>query len=187
MIRKLLSMALVLSICIAPVMAGGKHYGELKMITAEIVFLFPRGTCVTDSTGITYIIDGNDLHLDIVYPSEYWGTYPLYLPGNEVNTKMLITNSGPRQVAKHTIVHEANVINPDGSIGEALIAPVVQENIEVALGETKIIDASFVLPIQGKSLNIFSLKLYHHYNADSPDASLILNQKAVFCPPEILQ
>jgi hypothetical protein len=165
---------------------AGKHYGELKMIEANIEFLNPRGQCITDSTGITYIIDGRPTHLDIVYPAEYWGTYPLYLPTATVPVNLTITNLGPRSIAKHTVVTDAYVINYDGSQGEPLFSPQVS-TVEVALGETEVINGSFILPAVGKSLNMFSMKLYHHYNPDSPDSSLILNQKAVFCPPELLQ
>ena len=175
---------LISSVATIPGMAAGqgKHYGELKMIEANIEFFGSIGTTVTDSTGITYYYAGLVFHDDIIYIPEYWGTYPLFKPGTQVPVKLTITNLGPRAVAKHTVVTETCEINLDGSNGAALIAPQSQY-IEVALGETKMIDASFTLPTGAKGLNRFAIKLLHHKN-DINDASLILNQEGVFCPPD---
>lgn len=160
----------------------GKHIGENKMLETDIYFFSPRGTCRTDNTGITYIIDGNELHLDIVYPSKYWGTFPLYLPGNEVPVKFTVTNKGPRAKAKLSAKMEAYVLNTDGSNGPLLAPPQVID-FEVLKNNTEIVDASFILPMQGKNLNRVIIKLYHHQNTKN-DASLIMIKEAVFCPPE---
>jgi hypothetical protein len=173
------------SIIVFPSFAG-KHLGEQRMINSTIKFLSPRGQCITDSTGITYIIDGRPTHLDIVYAAEYWGTYPLYLPTATVPVVITITNVGPRAKAKLSAKMEAYAINLDGSDGAPLIMPPQKLEVEVARGETKVIDGSFTLPSAGKNLNRFVLKLYHHQNTKN-DASLIMQKEGIFCPPETLE
>jgi hypothetical protein len=171
--------------------AGGKHYGEMKMIYAEIEFFNPYGTFITDHTGSYYIFQGQTIHATIFYPQEYWGEYPLYFPGSTVSIKVSITNNGPRAIAKHTVVAEAYVINPDGSVGAQVLEPQIFETdyygdpLDVALGETKFIDASFIVPVAAKRITCFTISLYHHHN-DNNNASLIMTKDAFFCPPEDL-
>ena len=169
----------------APAIAGN-HYGELKMIEVDIQFFWSAGTAVMDDTGATYYI-GMSIFFNSteVYPPEYWGAYPLYLPGAPVPIQLTVTNLGPRAVAKHTLVTEAYTINLDGTNGDPLIAPQTQY-IEVALGETQVINAALALPIAVKGLNRFVISLYHHYN-ETNDASLVLKKEGIFCPPELFQ
>lgn len=165
--------------------AAGKHYGELKMIEADIIFNIPVGYTVAHENGLTYYIDGwlpiNDPSL--VYPPSYWGTFPLYLPGTLVPAYLMISNLGPRAIAKHTLVTEGYVINLDGSNGAAIIAPQFQD-IEVPLGETQVIATNIPLPVAAKGLNRVIVKLYHHENGEN-DASLVMQEEAIFCPPEV--
>ena len=168
---------------------AGKHYGEMKMLYADIEFMSPVGSTLADETGLTYYYMGNVFfNYDLVYPEEYYGTYPLYYPGNPVPTKITVTNYGPRAIAKHTLVTEAYSINLDGSLGESIREPDIFE-FEVALGETIVIDGTFTLPADGKNpagLNLVTISIYHNRN-DNNDASLIMTKDAVFCPPEYLE
>ncbi|KKK81805.1 hypothetical protein LCGC14_2809740, partial [marine sediment metagenome] len=164
----------------------GKHYGELNMLEADIEFSYPVGTTVADATGLTYYIGGIPYPgPNWVYPPEYWGTYPLYYPGTSVPIELTVTNLGPRAIAKHTLVAECFVLNTDGTNGPNILAPQTQY-IEVALGETKVINASIELPIVPKGLNRFVISLYHHYNENN-DASLVLQKEGIFCPPEVIE
>lgn len=162
-----------------------RHTGELKMLEANIEFLNPLGQTVTNSDGITYYFQGLEFHEDIVYIPEYWGTYPLYMPGYQVPIKVTVTNKGPRAKAKLSIKMECYTIDTNGSNGTSLMQPQIIE-VTVNRGETKVIDASFLLPQIAKELNRFTIKLYHHQNANN-EASLITTKEGVFCPPEILK
>ena len=63
--------------------------------------------------------------------------------------------------------------------------------VEVALGETKVINGSFQLPTSGKipiaGLNRYLVSLYHHLNENNDEASLILQKEGIFCPPEMIE
>ena len=65
--------------------AAGEHKGEAAKITASVSFLNPYGQTTADSTGITYRVGGWSHHENKIYPSAYWGTFPLYFVGTTMN------------------------------------------------------------------------------------------------------
>jgi hypothetical protein len=166
----------------------GPQFGELKQLSVGIEFSGASGTTVTDENGITYIVGSWVSSENKVYPSEYWGTYPLYFFGNEVGVTVTVTNLGPRQTFRLVVRTEAYCLRTDGSNGATLLAPTDVE-IEVSRDQTVQVDASFTasfVPGAESGLDRFIVKVLHPNVVDSPgdEPALILQKEAVFCPPE---
>ena len=122
---------------------SGPHVGEHSRLEVEIVFSREIGETVTDEIGTHYYVDGAAAHEDDkVYPSEYWGTFPLYFFGEEVGVAVTIRNLGPRAKIKVRIRTEAYVLLTDGSNG-AMLAEPQEIDVEVGRDESVTVDASF--------------------------------------------
>jgi hypothetical protein len=167
----------------------GPHFGELKQLSVKIQFSGASGTTVTDEDGITYASGSWSAREDKVYPSEYWGMFPLYFFGQEVGITVTVTNLGPRNKFKLVIRTEAYCLRTDGSNGATLLAPTDTE-IEVLRGETVVVDSSFTADfVEGaeSGLDRLIVKVLHPNVADNGsdgESALILQKEAVFCPPE---
>lgn len=167
----------------------GNHTGEQKMLVADIQFSGAAGTTVTNADGVDYCFWGYVAHEDKVYPPKYWGTFPLYFFGEKVGVTVTVTNKGPRAKSKIRIKTECYVLNTDGSSGVALTAPKVID-AEVARGETKVIDASFVVQyVAGaeSGLDRFLIKVLHINEGGGPgneEPGLIMVKEGIFCPPK---
>lgn len=168
---------------------AGRHRGEQKQLAVDITFFGQYGETVTDENGTHYYIRGQASHEDKVYPSEYWDTFPLYYFNTSVGVTVTVTNHGPRAKAKLRIRTEAYLLRTDGTSGPALTAP-RELDIEVNRGETRSIDASFVVeysPQLESGLDRFLVKVSHPNAGGGPgneDPALILVREGVFCPPE---
>lgn len=168
---------------------AGKHTGEQKMLDVDILFTDSYGRTITNADGIFYQFYGITIHEDKVYPSKYWGEYPLYFFGTETGVTVKVTNNGPRAKAKVRITTEAYVLRTDGSNGAGLAEPRVID-VEVARGETKTIDASFFAqdaPGVESGLDRFLVKVSHMKEGEgkgNPEPALIMAKEGVFCPPE---
>ena len=170
---------------------SGPHVGEHSRLEVEIVFSREIGETVTDEDGTHYYVEGTAAHEeDKVYPSEYWGTFPLYFFGTEVGVTVTIRNLGPRAKVKARVRTEAYVLLTDGSNGSMLAHP--QEiDVEVRRDETVTIDASFTsvyTPGMESGLDRFVVKVLHPSQGDAlpeDDPALITTAEGVFCPPGI--
>lgn len=167
----------------------GKHIGEQDMLDVDIQFSNSFGKTVTNSDGIFYHVWGWIFHEDKVYPTQYWGEFPLYFFGTETGVTVTVTNKGPRAKAKVRIQTEAYVLHTDGSSGVALTDPQIID-VEVRRGETKTIDASFIaeyVPGAESGLDRFLVKVFHMNEgggAGNPEPALIMVKEGIFCPPE---
>ena len=165
------------------------HVGERRQLAVEIAFSDEFGETVTDACGTEYHFDDNVLYEDKVYPEEYWGTFPLYFFGTEVGVTVTVTNLGPRANAKLRVRTEAFVLLTDGSSG-AQLAPTREVDVELALGESATIDASFTAEYVADAtgmeggLDRFIVEVLHP-NPGRDDAALIMRREGVFCPPEL--
>ncbi len=170
-----------------PAHAKGEHKGEQKQLDVAITFSKPSGETVTSGDGIYYkYSNGSYTYENKVYPEAYWGSYPLYFFGEEVQVAVNVTNNGPRKKFKLQITTEAFVLKTDGSSGVALADPQTIA-VEIARGETKKIDASFVAENRDgaeSGLDRFLVSVRHENSSGNPDAGLILVKEGVFCPPE---
>lgn len=168
---------------------AGKHTGEQKMLDVDITFEDSKGTTVTNADGIFYHYYGITAYENKVYPPQYWGEYPLYFFGGKTGVTVKVTNNGPRAKAKVRITTEAYVLRTDGTSGVEIAAPQVID-VEVARGETKTIDASFVgeaTPGAESGLDRFIVKVSHVNEGGGKgnmDPALIMAKEGVFCPPE---
>ena len=170
---------------------SGRHLGERCPLEVEIDFSGEFGETVTDDTGTHYYYGGGEMHEDKVYPSEYWGTFPLYFFGTEVGVTVTARNNGPRRRTKLVIRTEAYVLLTDGSNGAGLAEPrdIV---LEIERGETITVDFSFTAEyrpdVEGLEggLDRFVVKVLHVNQGRGKDgeAGLIMEKEAVFCPPE---
>ncbi len=171
-----------------PAEAGpdGQHMGERRQLDVDIVFSQEYGVTITDETGIHYHIGDWVFDEDKVYPSQYWGEFPLYYFGTEVGVAVTIRNNGPQKKAKLRIRTEAHVLLTDGTSGVALAAP--QEfDVEVMRDESVTIDASFVAEyVAGaeSGLDRFLVTVLHP-NQGGGDPAIIMQKEGVFCPPDM--
>jgi len=167
----------------------GTMFGELKQLKVEIAFSGAAGVTTTDENGITYAVGSWVSHEDKVYPSEYWGRFPLYFFGQEVGVAVTVTNLGPRRSFDLVIRTEAYCLRTDGSNGAMLLAP-QESTIRVMRGETVVVDSSFTADyVAGaeSGLDRLIVKVLHPNVVDNPqgdEPALILQKEAVFCPPE---
>ena len=168
---------------------NGWHNGEVKQLEVDISFYGQYGHTVTDRNGTFYYFFGYCFYEPKVYPPEYWGVFPLYFFDTSTGIKIATTNKGPRNRAKLTIRTQAYCLNTDGSNGAELLAPTDQD-IDVDVGETEVVDASFVSRfVEGadSGLDRLVVKVLHPNEGGGPgnaDPALIMVKEAVFCPPE---
>jgi hypothetical protein len=168
---------------------AGKHTGEQNMLDVDIQFTNSYGETIANADGIFYNFFGWTIYENKVYPSKYWGEFPLYFFGTKTGVTVKVTNNGPRAKAKVRIQTEAHVLRVDGSNGATLAQPRVID-VEVARGETKTIDASFFAeytPGVESGLDRFLVKVSHMNEGGgkgNPEPALIMVKEGVFCPPE---
>lgn len=170
---------------------AGQHNGELKQLDVDISFSGSHGVTTTDASGITYRFWGQSLSEPKVYPSKYWGDFPLYFFGLPVLSEVTVTNKGPRNSFKLRVTTQAYSLNLDGSNG-AKLAPDVVREFNVARGETQKLDMSFTpqfTPGADSGLDRIVI-LVQHVNEGgngkgNPYPALILAKEAIICPPAV--
>lgn len=167
---------------------SGPHVGEHFRLEVDIVFSREFGETVTDETGTYYHVGDMVSYEDKVYPSEYWGTFPLYFFGTEVGVTVTIRNLGPRQRARLRIRTEAFVLRTDGTNG-GVLAPPRDIMVDVLRGQSVTIDASFTSywsPDLDSGLDRFIVSILHpnEGGGGSDESALIMTKEGIFCPPE---
>jgi hypothetical protein len=168
---------------------AGNHTGEQKQLDVDIAFSDEYGYTLTNPDGTYYCYWGTTVYEDKVYPEAYHGIYPLYFFNTRVGVTVTVTNNGPRRKAKLRIRTEACVLRTDGSNGAPLTVP-REIDIEVARGETRVIDASFIAQPSADTesgLDRFLVKVSHPNAGEGSDGNtpaLILMKEGIFCPPE---
>ena len=168
---------------------AGNHKGEVKQLDVKITFSGSYGETVTDEYGTTFNVWGFQIFEDKVYPSEYWGVFPLYFFGTEVGITVKVTNNGPRAIANLRVRTEVYCLRTDGSNG-AELTPSRDIDFSLETGECKVINASFVGEfVEGaeSGLDRLLVKLLHPNEGGGPgnqDPALIMVKEAIFCPPE---
>lgn len=167
----------------------GEHKGEQKMLDVTIEFSKSFGKTITNKDGIFYHVGGGVSYEKKIYPEQYWGEFALYFFGVPAGITVRVTNKGPRAKARIRIKTESYVLRTDGSSGSSLMEPKVID-VEVPLGETKVIDASFTVeysPGAESGLDRFLVKVLHMNEGGgkgNEEPALIMVKEGVFCPPE---
>jgi hypothetical protein len=148
-------------------------------IYVDVNFYNQQGYSVADASGLTFYIEdprpSEEFDPTMVYIEQYWGEYPLYLPGAYAQMGVLTTYNGPTSQVNLTIVTETYTMNLDGSNGDLLNGP-NSYNIVINAGELIDTEEAFRLPSQPKGLDRFIVNVYH-------EGTLVLTQEAIFCPP----
>lgn len=169
---------------------AGQHKGEVKQLAVDLTFDGAYGTTVTDALGIHYNFYGISIHEDKIYPSQYWGTFPLYFFGTRVGATVTVTNNGPRAMEKLRVTTQMFVLNTDGSSGVKLAPDVVKE-FWVEKGQTQVIDASVTpqyVPGADSGLDRIVILVQHPNDGGGPGndyPALIMAKEAVLCPPAV--
>ena len=112
----------------------------------------------------------------LIYAEEYWGTYPLYIPGNIADIDLLCGYNGSSAQETISVVTIVSALNLDGSYGELIYGPNTTD-VVLSSGVTANFDSSLPIPNQPKGLYRFTAKIYH-------EGTLVLTEEAIFCPPD---
>jgi len=163
--------------------------GEAKMLDVSIEFYGSYGKTITNGGGVEYHVFGLIFRENKVYIPSLWGEFPLYFFDTTVGVRVRVHNRGPKKSAKIMIKTISQVLHTNGSAGFQL-APTQEIEIEVARGETKVIDRSFLIPYSEQAdsgLDLFTVKVLHQNKGGgkgNEDPSLIMAKRGVFCPPK---
>ena len=155
-------------------------------VAISILFSGAAGHSETDNAGIRYFVDSGGSSKQIgeeskVYPSAYWGIFPMYFFENLVGVKVGVTNTSKKKL-NLVVGTSAHSLNVDGSNGGELTAP-TSTNLSVAAGKTSSHDASFIGHAGNgvtSGLDRFTVSV-----ARKSDGKVLLVKEGVFCPPEL--
>ncbi|MEK7766971.1 MAG: hypothetical protein AAB368_12110, partial [bacterium] len=103
----------------------GKHIGDAEPLSWTIEYLDSWGRTVVDAAGGHFFHDRccGGFRTDDpswIYPSLYYGTFPMYYIGTTMRYRLTITNNGPRAYKNLRVVAIQEYLNPDGGAGERL-------------------------------------------------------------------
>lgn len=174
----------------AGLFAAGEHRGEAGKIEATVSFLNPYGQTTTDSTGITYRAGGWAYHENKIYPSAYWGTFPLYFVGTTMSFSVSLTNTAANGNKSFRIRVQAlnHVLETSGAMGMEIASPKEWIVESLAPGETKTLQGSIYIapnPNLPSGLDITKIRILHLNEGQNADAGLIKEEVAIWCPPSL--
>ena len=150
--------------CFVPGFADDED--EVEQLDVDIEFFNAVGHVIAGPQGLTFHFQGTVFTQPNFYPPEFWGEYPLYLPGGNVDFKVTVANTGP--AVDTTTLVEGYVINEiDGSDLESITTPQTH-SAQIAQGETDELNLSFQIPSQAKLLNRIRVTL-HYQHLEDPD------------------
>ncbi len=159
-------------------------------LAIDVTFLSPAGKTVSDATGLTFITGGGSIHENKVYDSSFWGTYPLYFVGTTMNFDVSLTNlkgkgkCGNKPIKKLEVDANSFVLGLDGSEGAAIGSPSEWKVDELAPGQTVVFEGVVSIGAQPSGLDVTRVRVYHNKNKKNPQAGLLKEHKAVWCPPD---
>ncbi len=182
--------ALIALLGTAPVKAAGRHVGEAGKIHASVEFLSPSGQTTTDATGITYRSGGWSFHESKVYVSRFWGTFPLYFIGQTMRFRVTLRNTAAKGKKPFNIRIEAlnNVLDTNGTPGMQLAAPQNWSIANLRPGQSISREFSIYLapnPNLPSGLDVTKVRILHGNRGTNPNAGLIKESLAVWCPPSL--
>ncbi|OGV57453.1 MAG: hypothetical protein A2283_00075 [Lentisphaerae bacterium RIFOXYA12_FULL_48_11] len=145
-----------------------QSYDQKAQLAINISFSKESGKTVTDQYGTCYNVFGYSHFEEKIYPSAYWGVFPLYFFGDNVGVTVSVVNQSTSRKAKLLLRTECYCLNTDGSNGAKLMTPREIETT-VNAGESKTIDASFeteYTPEADSGLDRLLIKVYNAPLAD---------------------
>jgi hypothetical protein len=165
-------------------------------ITTTVVFLAPDGFSTTDVSGITYNYGGASTFEPKVYPEQFWGTFPLYLPGTTMRFTVFLTNDTAQGKRPYNVKVQAisNVLNETingGGLGTEIGTSETWEVTDLLPGQTRTVTGSVVIPGDGSlpsGLDVTRIIISHLNNANDPDeddtvAGFVDLEYCAWCPP----
>lgn len=189
MIRGMLASSFLL--LAAPALQAGRHVGEADKIEAYVTFHSSSGQTTTDAAGITYRAPQWNWQFfePKVYPSAYWGTYPLYFMGQTMSFTVTLKNKTTKGNKSFKIRVKAlnQVLEINGSAGMELAPPQEWAVDSLGPGESRTLNGSVYIaenPNLPSGLDLTRIRIYH-LNNGSPEAGFIREDVAVWCPPKL--
>jgi len=137
-------------------------------LTINVSFSKHSGETITDQNGTCYNVFGFSSFENKIYPSEYWGVFPLYFFGDMVGVTVSVTNQSSSRKAKLLIRTECYCLNTDGSNGAKLMTPREIETM-VNANESRDVDASFYTEYSPEADSGLDRLLIKIYNAPAAD------------------
>ena len=141
---------------------------QSPQLTINVAFSGQSGRTVTDQWGTFYHVWGWSFFENKVYLPAYWGVFPLYFFGDRVGVTVTVANQSPTRKAKLLLKSDSYCLNTDGSNGAQLMQPGDFETT-LAAGETRTIDASFVVDYVADADSGLDRLLIQAYRAPADD------------------
>lgn len=187
--RTMLALPLAAALA-APAAAAGAHAGERGKIQARVSFLTPTGQTVTDGSGITYRAGSWSYHESKVYPSRYWGTFPLYFVGQTMTFSVTLSNTAAQGDKPFKVRVEAlnHVLETSGGLGMQLAPPQEWLVQDLRPGQSQTRQFSIYIapnPALPSGLDVTKVRILHLNEGANSDAGLIKEELAVWCPPAL--
>lgn len=173
----------------APSSAAGLHAGEASKITASVEFLGNSGHTITDHRGTTYVVGWWSFFEPKIYIEKYRGVFPLYFVGQHMRFKVTVANTAEKGAKPFNVAIEADnhVLETDGAKGPEIGGRQSWLIKDLRPGQTQTkefsvyIDPSADLP---SGLDVTTIRIKHANAGANPDAGLIKESIAVWCPPD---
>jgi hypothetical protein len=123
-------------------------------INTTVVALNPAGYSTADALGITYNYGGGSTSEPKIYAPEYWGVFPLFLPGTTMTFRVTVANNTdqgkkPFRLKVHAVSNVLKEAIDGGGIGQQIGAPQTWTIIDLRPGESWTIDGSVYVPSDG--------------------------------------
>ncbi len=188
LLQAVFTCALCLFFVIPRASAAGLHTGEASKIHAEVVFLDPAGQTTTDAKGITYTSGGWSSFEPKIYPAAYRGTYALYFTGTTLRFDVALANTeiNGNKSFKVLVLAVNRVLETNGSPGMEISPPQEWTVESLKPGESKTLHGSVYIPYDPdipSGLDTTKIRILHLNDGENPDAGLIKEYIAVWCPP----
>lgn len=185
-----------------------------------VTYLNPMGHTVADAQGLHFYNDVLSAQWGLlspivildptVLPSQYWGSYPLYYSGAEMDYMIKITNTGHHKFKNLTVVATEEYLSPTGQVNTRIGLDAVRDWYigKLEKHESKTLFGSINIPISADSgldqthIQVFRSRhgdderqdegerredLSHHHGQESSSklSRLIYEniQAGIWCPP----
>ncbi|MDP3962896.1 MAG: hypothetical protein Q8Q39_00140 [bacterium] len=169
----------------------GNHAGEEINLRYAVEYLDPLGVTIADADGITYApFSYAPSYESKVYPTQYFGSYPLYFSGMTLHFRVHITNTDRRMFRNLQLLAWQEWLHESGGSGEAFAEPNLNEWFVDALqpGQTIVLEGTSAIPFGPSGLDQTHLQIIHRNGDDSLQINgggeIIVDdpQAGIWCP-----
>jgi hypothetical protein len=183
MVRSLVPAALLM-IALPAAHGAAQPEADVADLGIAIEFLDPVLQTTTSAAGTDFGAYGQAPWL--VYPSDFWGTYPGYILGQTMDFTVTLTNNAAPGTKPFKLIvgADSRVLELDGSDGQQIGAPQQWKVDALVPGSTLVLQGSAT--ISGDNLPA-GLDVTHitisRRHGDEPTAGILKVQTGVWCPP----